>query len=530
MGRLDITVSRDQTAPSIPGQPAQGTITQSSIAISWAASTDSGGSGLKGYDVERNGAVIAVDVPAASYLDTGLIAGATYTYRVRARDNAGNVSAFSASRDITTSTGASGPVWNGGSDVLVQNATVGAPINLDVGALVTGETDITLQSGALPGATFDGATHVLSGTPTTAGTYDLVFRATDLQGGALADWNVRTSAAGVLWAHRFQSGADVTRWQTADPMPGQTFESGRGIIAGDGCVRQTVLQRAVAGGGSAIAWRRPLQPQPGDINQPGAPEGSGASCLTLWNSAIMHGVMHPDYNGVAVGSPARTGISIGSDVYLQFRVRFSPGHFGSGMPYAKMMYITCNYQDPSQEYVLRSTSYIGSNPALPTMYTSWEQMFNSGLEDPQSNGPGFGLKEPGYSATCAANNPAGCWVWPENQWVTVMLHLKPGHQYVSTTLGDAANNGSRDTMIEMYVAPPGATSYTRIFSKADYVWAFDNGSQNGSSPAGRHPYGWTWMQFNPYTGGAQWAAQPADSWNEFDQVICSTQPIACPQV
>ena len=82
----------------------------------------------------------------------------------------------------------------------------------------------------------------------------------------------------------------------------------------------------------------------------------------------------------------------------------------------------------------------------------------------------------------------------------------------------------------MYVALPGQTSYTRIFSKLNYVWAFDDGSQNGSSPSGRHPYGWTWMQFNPYTGGSQWAAQAADSWNEFDQVICSLQPIACPQV
>lgn len=102
VGRLDIVVSRDQIAPSVPGQPAQGAVTQNSITISWSASTDTGGSGLKGYDVERNGAVIAIDVPTTSYVDTGLSSGATYTYRVRARDNAGNVSAFSAARNITT--------------------------------------------------------------------------------------------------------------------------------------------------------------------------------------------------------------------------------------------------------------------------------------------------------------------------------------------------------------------------------------------------------------------------------------------
>lgn len=102
VGRLDIVVSRDQIAPSIPGQPAQGALTETTAAITWAASTDTGGSGLKGYDVERNGVVIATDVPVASYADIGLNAGTTYSYRVRARDNAGNVSAFSATRAITT--------------------------------------------------------------------------------------------------------------------------------------------------------------------------------------------------------------------------------------------------------------------------------------------------------------------------------------------------------------------------------------------------------------------------------------------
>lgn len=447
---------------------------------------------------------------------------------------------LTASKALLSGSGVVAPpssfVWEGGNDnttdVPVQ---LNVPLDFDAAARIVGEESITLISGSAPGLSYNPTTMRVTGTPTTEGNYSLLFEADDGQGGggAAADWAARISGAGVLWAHRFQSTTDVTRWQTADPMTGQTFESGRGVIAGDGCLRQTVLARATPGGGSAIAWRRPLQPQPGDINQPGVPVGSGASCLALWNSTIMHGIMHPDYNGVPVGSPARTGVMLGSDLYLQFRVRYSPGHFASGMPYAKMMYVTCNYQDPSQEYVLRSTSYIGGsdfNRAIPTMYTSWEQMFNSGLEDPQSNGPGFGLKEPGYSATCAANNPAGCWVWPENQWVTVMLHLKPGHQYGSTTLSSPANDGSRDTQIEMYVALPGQTSYTRIFSKLNYVWAFDDGSQNGSSPSGRHPYGWTWMQFNPYTGGSQWQAQAADSWNEFDQVICSVQPIACPQV
>ncbi|AEI40690.1 carbohydrate binding domain-containing protein [Paenibacillus mucilaginosus] len=99
----------DTTPPSVPAGLTLGTVTSSSIAISWTASTDNpGGSGVAGYDVYRNGTLIKAGVTAASFTDTGLTAATTYTYTVTAKDALGNVSAPSAALQAATSTAGGG--------------------------------------------------------------------------------------------------------------------------------------------------------------------------------------------------------------------------------------------------------------------------------------------------------------------------------------------------------------------------------------------------------------------------------------
>jgi chitodextrinase len=107
-----IQFTPDVTAPSVPGQPTQTGVTTTTASFNWTASADTQ-SGVAGYDVERNGSIIATSatVTTNSYTDTGLTPGGTYTYRVRARDVAGLASGFSASRAITTSGGAGTADW-----------------------------------------------------------------------------------------------------------------------------------------------------------------------------------------------------------------------------------------------------------------------------------------------------------------------------------------------------------------------------------------------------------------------------------
>ena len=77
------------------------------INLSWTASTDTGGSGLKGYNIYRGGVFLKqVSAPATSTSDTGLAASTVYSYAISAVDNAGNQSALSA--PVTTNTPACG--------------------------------------------------------------------------------------------------------------------------------------------------------------------------------------------------------------------------------------------------------------------------------------------------------------------------------------------------------------------------------------------------------------------------------------
>jgi hypothetical protein len=101
--------AQDATAPTIPGGVVATAVGSSQVSLKWAPSTDeAGGSGLAGYKIERcNGASCTrfsqIDIVTAStYSNSGLNPGTAYTYRVRAYDNVGNNSGYSALTAATT--------------------------------------------------------------------------------------------------------------------------------------------------------------------------------------------------------------------------------------------------------------------------------------------------------------------------------------------------------------------------------------------------------------------------------------------
>lgn len=87
-------------APSAPtgvsGTPASDT----SITLSWSGSADSGGPGIGGYDVYRNGSYVGATA-GTSYTDGGLSTFGTYSYTVAAYDTSGTQSAQSAAASVT---------------------------------------------------------------------------------------------------------------------------------------------------------------------------------------------------------------------------------------------------------------------------------------------------------------------------------------------------------------------------------------------------------------------------------------------
>lgn len=95
--------STDGAPPTQPGTPSISAPTLNSLTVNWSGSTDTGGAGLFGYDLYSadDGTYIATTTNTF-YTVTGLRVNTTYQFKVRARDNAGNISTFSAVGSGTT--------------------------------------------------------------------------------------------------------------------------------------------------------------------------------------------------------------------------------------------------------------------------------------------------------------------------------------------------------------------------------------------------------------------------------------------
>jgi chitodextrinase len=87
------------TAPTVPTNLACTSNTETSISLSWTASTDD--AGISSYEIFRNGAEIGSS-PNTTYIDSGLSASITYTYTVKAEDTNGYISDASSTLDVTT--------------------------------------------------------------------------------------------------------------------------------------------------------------------------------------------------------------------------------------------------------------------------------------------------------------------------------------------------------------------------------------------------------------------------------------------
>ncbi len=108
----------DSTAPSVPAGLTVGAKTSTSVALSWSASTDT--VGVTGYDVYR-GTTLAGSTTSASFTDSGLSPATAYTWTVRARDAAGNVSPASSPVTATTASGGGGGGGTGNVKVQYKN-------------------------------------------------------------------------------------------------------------------------------------------------------------------------------------------------------------------------------------------------------------------------------------------------------------------------------------------------------------------------------------------------------------------------
>jgi hypothetical protein len=177
----------DTTAPTAPTLSASATSSTVIVVSRTVASTDAG-SGVSTYALERspNGSTgwsVLSSTATFPFSDTGLTAGTQYFYRSRATDVSLNVGAYSAVVNATTTVVNQAPVWQSSVN---QAPVLNVAYSLNLDTLCSDPESqpltYTITSGTLPtGLTQSGVRgQIISGTPTSASSFVVTFRANDL--------------------------------------------------------------------------------------------------------------------------------------------------------------------------------------------------------------------------------------------------------------------------------------------------------------------------------------------------------------
>jgi chitodextrinase len=142
-GRTDVFIAEvpttlDTTPPSAPGTPSASAISSSQVNVTWGTATDD--VGVTGYFVERQigagaFAVLAgMPINVLTFSDTTVSASTTYGYRIRARDAAGNLGAYSSTATVTTPAPSGDTTPPTAPGTLSATATSGSTVNVGWGA------------------------------------------------------------------------------------------------------------------------------------------------------------------------------------------------------------------------------------------------------------------------------------------------------------------------------------------------------------------------------------------------------------
>ncbi len=114
--QLRLVTSGGTTPPGAPAAPRVTGTTATSVSLAWDASTGD----VTAYDV-YNGSALATSVTGTSATVTGLSPDTAYTFTVKARDAAGNVSPASAPVPARTQAGGSGRTLTNDTDYAIRD-------------------------------------------------------------------------------------------------------------------------------------------------------------------------------------------------------------------------------------------------------------------------------------------------------------------------------------------------------------------------------------------------------------------------
>ncbi|MEI7860356.1 MAG: fibronectin type III domain-containing protein, partial [Acidimicrobiales bacterium] len=148
----------DIIPPSTPSAVTATALSAFAIQVAWTASTDN--TGVIGYDVYRDGSLLAKVGAVTSYTDATVLAGSTHTYSLLAVDQAGNLS--TASTPVSASTPlATIPIYSDGFEAGTTGGWTSSA------GLIVESTDVRSGTYAAEGSTTTGATYAKETLPST---------------------------------------------------------------------------------------------------------------------------------------------------------------------------------------------------------------------------------------------------------------------------------------------------------------------------------------------------------------------------
>lgn len=317
---------------------------------------------------------------------------------------------------------------------------------------------------------------------------------------AEADWIARSRAPGVVWFHDFRLDAEVNnfRWSSgigSGNDPNGVHSTARYVrritsdgITGGGCLEML----RPAGGAETSAWWRPFSPLVGSGNGKGVddPAANGTLTVRSYNPTQGSGAIAQHQYGWYGHSSYHNSSYDGDEFYLQMRAKRDPRRLTGGnqnFSVGKFTYLTvCQYSLSDQELVTYSAAPSGSQNRF-RMYGGWR------VFEPLDQETNDGI-QPGGSSEL--------WSW-SGGWDTIMYHLVMGRE------------GVDETLIEIYAAHPGETSFTLIWQQTFAFGSFNPGK------------GLQALICSTYNNGQN---LPQEYWERWGQIIFSKAFIPCPQV
>lgn len=305
--------------------------------------------------------------------------------------------------------------------------------------------------------------------------------------GFLADWNNRSTAAGVKQAIRFNLSANVTNWRHLDGDEANITRDATAGLIGDGAM---LITHPAASGASPGAWRIPF-----DSSTNGStPAGTifvGVSNPVAYYRQYMVKL------GTGMLTPSNGGG--GFKLSIQGEYRFSaPNNAGS---------------HSNNEIVHNNQSWYG----IPFAYRSDHTGGTTQISHTDGNGihlqsavdHGSGTLNNRYCLYNSGSASAGCYFWQENVWYCIKDRI------LINSIGTSSGTGNH---YEQWIAAQGDTSWTKLHDVTDSDFTI------GSDPLVPNGPNGNW--FTTYDTGR--VNHTVDKLCWYDQLIISLNDIALP--